>query len=163
MVDQVNSPAQHQIEVPLGTPVLAQALRYTAMYGRKPFPEALLVYLDNGAYKILSLGEEHFGSYVSATDLSTEPRHVAFLSWPSADWGRNVASHTLTFEKDTGAFVQSLVLPGDPVPRAQHGYAAVVDTPSAELMDASWEELRAACAPVFDALRERADRTTGSD
>jgi len=158
MVEQDHPSSGRRTEVPLGAPVYVQALRYTAMYGAKPFPEALLVYLDNGAYKILSPGEEHFGSYVSATDPAAAPRHVAFVSWPSEDWGRNVASHTLTFDPDTGAFVQSLVLPGDPVPRAQHGYAAGVDEPVEALMDRSWDDLRTACASVFDRLHERAAR-----
>ena len=73
--------------------------------------------------------------------------------------GRNGASHTLTFEKETGAFVQSLVLPGDPVPRAQYGYVAAVEDWPSELMSASSEELRSVCAPVFYILKRRAART----
>lgn len=142
------------ISVPLGKPVFAQAFRYTAMYGPKPFPEALLIYLDNGSYKILSPGEEHYGSYVSATDLAvaTPPRHVSFLSWPSADWDRNVASHTLTFNTDTGAYTQTLVLPGDPVPHAQAGYALSIDSPEQIDMSASWEQVRVSYAEVFERL-----------
>ncbi|MBT1634361.1 MULTISPECIES: cupin domain-containing protein [Clavibacter] len=141
--------------VPLGAPVLVHALRYTAMYGEKPFDEALLVYLDNGSYKILSPGEEHYGSYVSASEPGVAPRHVAFLSWPSDDWHRNVASHTLTFSDDTGAFIQSLVLPGDAVPRAQHGFAEVVADPERVDMTASWETLRVTHAAAFERLAER--------
>jgi quercetin dioxygenase-like cupin family protein len=141
--------------VPLGTPVLVHALRYTAMYGEKPFDEALLVYLDNGSYKILSPGEEHYGSYVSAAETGVVPRHVAFLSWPSDDWHRNVASHTLTFSDDTGAFIQSLVLPGDAVPRAQHGFAEVVADPESVDMTASWDALRVTHAAAFEKLAER--------
>jgi quercetin dioxygenase-like cupin family protein len=143
------------LHVPLGTPVLVHALRYTAMFGEKPFDEALLVYLDNGSYKILSPGEEHYGSYVSAAETGVVPRHVAFLSWPSDDWHRNVASHTLTFSDDTGAFIQSLVLPGDAVPRAQHGFAEVVADPERVDMTASWEQLRVTHAAAFEKLAER--------
>jgi len=143
------------LHVPLGTPVLVHALRYTAMFGEKPFDEALLVYLDNGSYKILSPGEEHYGSYVSAAETGVAPRHVAFLSWPSDDWHRNVASHTLTFSEDTGAFIQSLVLPGDAVPRAQHGFAEVVADPERVDMTASWEALRVIHAAAFERLAER--------
>jgi len=146
------------LPVPLGAPVLVHALHYTAMFGPKPFDEALLVYLDNGSYKILSPGEEHYGSYVSAAEMGVAPRHVAFLSWPSDDWDRNVASHTLTFSEDTGAFIQSLVLPGDAVPRAQHGFAEVVADPERVDMTASWEALRVTYAEVFDRLREHARR-----
>ncbi|KJC63711.1 hypothetical protein TZ00_13260 [Agreia bicolorata] len=140
--------------VPLGKPVFAQAFRYTAMYGPKPFPEALLIYLDNGSYKILSPGEEHYGSYVSATELAADapPRHVSFLSWPADDWDRNVASHTLTFNVDTGAYIQTLVLPGDPVPHAQAGYALPIDDPTHIDMRASWEQVRVTYAEVFERL-----------
>ncbi|WP_238579688.1 cupin domain-containing protein [Agreia bicolorata] len=142
------------IAVPLGKPVFAQAFRYTAMYGPKPFPEALLIYLDNGSYKILSPGEEHYGSYVSATELAADapPRHVSFLSWPADDWDRNVASHTLTFNVDTGAYIQTLVLPGDPVPHAQAGYALPIDDPTHIDMRASWEQVRVTYAEVFERL-----------
>ena len=142
------------IAVPLGNPIFAQAFRYTAMYGPKPFPEALLIYLDNGSYKILSPGEEHYGSYVSATALGAgaPPRHVSFLSWPSDDWDRNVASHTLTFNVDTGAYIQTLVLPGDPVPHAQAGYALSVDDPTRIDMSASWEQVRVTYAELFERL-----------
>ena len=142
------------IAVPLGNPIFAQAFRYTAMYGPKPFPEALLIYLDNGSYKILSPGEEHYGSYVSATALGAgaPPRHVSFLSWPSDDWDRNVASHTLTFNVDTGAYIQTLVLPGDPVPHAQAGYALPIDDPARIDMTASWEQVRVTYAELFERL-----------
>ncbi|CCE76025.1 cupin domain-containing protein [Clavibacter nebraskensis] len=143
------------LPVPLGAPVLVHALRYTAMFGEKPFDEALLVYLDNGSYKILSPGEEHYGSYVSTAGTGVAPRHVAFLSWPSDDWHRNVASHTLTFAEDTGAFIQSLVLPGDAVPRAQHGFAEVVADPERVDMTASWDALRVTHAASFERLAER--------
>lgn len=150
------SPVQQpgMIAVPLGKAVFAQALRYTAMFGPKPFPEALLIYFDNGSYKILSLGEEHYGSYVSAGEPAAPPRHVAFLSWPSTDWERNVASHTLTFEAQTEAFIQSLVLPGDPTPHAQHGYFASIAQPERIDLSASWEQLRETYDDVFERLRE---------
>ena len=146
--------ATSSIAVPLGKPIFAQAFRYTAMYGPKPFPEALLIYLDNGSYKILSPGEEHYGSYVSATALGAgaPPRHVSFLSWPSDDWDRNVASHTLTFNVDTGAYIQTLVLPGDPVPHAQAGYALPIDDPARIDMNASWEQVRVTYAELFERL-----------
>ncbi|PPI56477.1 hypothetical protein [Rathayibacter toxicus] len=145
------------ITVPLGRVAYAQALRYTAMFGPKPFPEALLIYFDNGSYKILSLGEEHYGSYVSASDVTAAPHHVAFLSWPSDDWDRNVASHTLTFEAQTQAFIQALVLPAHPIPRAQHGYFAPIEKPELIDLTASWEQLRETYAAVFERLREHAE------
>ncbi|MCJ1715935.1 hypothetical protein [Curtobacterium sp. VKM Ac-2922] len=142
------------VTIPLGAPIAAQALRYTAMYSAKPFAEALLVYRDNGTYTILSPGEDHHGCYVSATTLDADapPRHVAFMSWPSSDWDANVAAHTLTFAPDTGAFTQELRLPGQPVPRAQHGFAAPVDLSGGIDTGAGWDVLRAAHVAVFDRL-----------
>ncbi|PPF21805.1 hypothetical protein C5C31_08345 [Rathayibacter rathayi] len=147
-----------QIAVPLGRPVAVEALRYTAMYGPKPFPEALLILFDNGSYKILSPGEEHYGSYVSATDPSQPLHHIAFLSWPSSDWESNVASHTLTFEPATRAFIQTLLLPGAPVPHAQHGYTETVEEPASVDLSASWEQVRETYAAVFERLLDRVTR-----
>ncbi|MFL0361107.1 hypothetical protein [Curtobacterium flaccumfaciens] len=78
------------------------------------------------------------------------------MSWPSADWGRKVASHTLTFEAASGAFTQELRLPGDPVPRAQHGYAAPVEHPERLDTGAGWTALRQEHAGVFTTLERLA-------
>lgn len=145
------------VTLPLGTPIAAQALRYTAMYAPKPFSEALLVYRDNGTYTILSPGEDHHGCYVSATDPAEELRHVTFMSWPSADWGRNVASHTLTFEATSGAFTQELRLPGDPIPRAQHGYAVLVEQADRIDTSAGWAAQRREHAEAFATLERLVD------
>ncbi|MBF4613924.1 hypothetical protein [Curtobacterium sp. VKM Ac-1376] len=152
----INTAAATAVSVPLGPPIAAHALRYTAMYAPKPFAEALLVYRDNGTYTILSPGEDHHGCYVSATDPAQGLRHVAFMSWPSADWGRNVASHTLTFEAASGAFTQELRLPGDPVPRAQHGYALPVEHPERIDAGAGWTALRQEHAEAFTTLERLA-------
>ncbi len=143
---------QDAISIPLGRPVFVQALRYTALFDQKPFAEALLIYTDNGAYKIMSPGEDHYGSYVSYTDPAENPRHVIFLSWPSEDWGRNVASHTLTFNPDSAAFTQVLVLPGSPVPRSQYGYALPIAGPESVDMTASWDQVRDTYAETFEEL-----------
>ena len=140
------------ISIPLGQPVFVQALRYTALFDQKPFAEALLIYTDNGAYKIMSPGEDHYGSYVSYTDVAANPQHVIFLSWPSEDWDRNVASHTLTFNPDSAAFTQVLVLPGNPVPRSQYGYALPTPDPQSVDMAASWGQVRDTYADIFGQL-----------
>lgn len=144
------------VTVPLDRPRFVHALRYTAMYAPKPFAEALLVYRDNGTYTILSPGEDHHGCYVSATDPAEGMRHVAFMSWPSADWDRNVASHTLTFEASSGAFTQELRLPGDPIPRAQHGYAVAIEHPERIDTTAGWDALRDVHAEAFTTLERLA-------
>ncbi|WIB33201.1 hypothetical protein [Curtobacterium sp. MCSS17_005] len=118
---------------------------------------------DNGTYTILSPGEDHHGCYVSATDPAEGMRHVAFMSWPSADWGRNVASPTLTFEAASGAFTRELRLPGDPVPRAQHGYAVPVEHPESIDTGAGWAALRRQYAEVFATLEHLAGGGSTAD
>jgi len=145
-----------EVRVPLGAPVYAHVLRYTAMFEEKPFPEALLIYFDNGSYKIVSPGEDHYGSYVSATPMSEPQRQVSFISWPSDDWGRNVASHTLTFNPATGAFIQALILPGEPVARAQYGFALPVPEPRNIDPALTWADATDRYRDLFQNLRATA-------
>lgn len=153
--DTIPMPEQ-TVTLTLGQPIYAQALYYTAMFSQKPFREALLVYRHGGTYTILSPGEDHHGCWVSATAPLDPPRHVAFMSWPSADWNHDIAAHTLTFAPDTGAFTQELRLPGEAVPRAQHGFAVAV--PSAESIDpgAGGAALREQYAATFAILHDLA-------
>lgn len=146
--------SQHQttVTLPLGHPIYAHALYYTAMFSAKPFREALLVYRQGGTYTILSPGEDHHGCWVSATAPLDPPRHVSFMSWPSADWNHDIAAHTLTFAPDTGAFTQELRLPGEPVPRAQHGFAVAVPSPETIDPSAGWAALREQHRATFDEL-----------
>jgi hypothetical protein len=144
------------VAVPLGRPIHAQALHYTELFDEKPFAEALLIYLDNGSYKILSPGEDHYGSYLSSTGYDEPPREVSFLSWPSSDWGGDVALHTLVFDPESGAFSQALRLPGQPVPRVQYGYAASLADPTSIDMTVGWDVLRSRYGHVFSTLAEQA-------
>jgi len=146
------------VTLTLGQPIYAQALFYTAMYTGKPFAEALLVYRRGGTYTILSPGEDHHGCWVSATAPLDPPRRVDFMSWPSTDWHDDIAAHTLTFAPDTGAFTQALRLPGESVPRAQHGFA--VPIPSPEMVDTSegWASLRQRHDRAFEQVRALAGR-----
>lgn len=154
--------ASREVRVPLGAPVHAHVLRYTAMFEEKPFPEALLIYFDNGSYKIVSPGEDHYGSYVSATPMSEPQRQVSFISWPSDDWGRNVASHTLTFNPATGAFIQALILPGQPVARAQYGFAAPVAAPHDIDPALTWADATERYRDLFENLRALASQRGGA-
>ena len=147
---------QQTVTLSLGEPIYAQALYYTAMFSQKPFREALLVYRRGGTYTILSPGEDHHGCWVSATAPLDPPRHVAFMSWPSADWDHDIAAHTLTFAPDTGAFTQELRLPGEAVPRAQHGFAVVVPSPESIDPSIGWEALREQHEASFRALHDLA-------
>lgn len=150
------------VTLTLGRPVHAQALSYTAMYRAKPFREALLVYREGGTYTILSPGEDHHGCWVSATTPLDPPRHVSFMSWPSADWDRDVAAHTLVFAPDTGAFTQELRLPGESVPRAQRGFAVPVADPGAIDTTEGWAVLRERHREAFAQVRALAVGSAGA-
>ncbi len=149
------------ISLHLGAPVYAQALRYTAMFHAKPFAEALLVYREGGTYTILSPGEDHHGCYVSATLPLDPPRRVQFTSLPSTDWSDDVATHVLGFAPDTGGFTQELHLPGEPVPRVQHGFAAPVAEARSIDTARGWTTLRAEHAAAFDRARSLAGAAAG--
>lgn len=94
------------VSVPLGATARVLELSYTTLNPDKPFVEATLTFHDNGSYRIVSAGEDHFGSWVSLDE-----RRVVFLSWPSPDWDDDVAMHTLAFGDD-GRFTQELVRQG---------------------------------------------------
>lgn len=146
------------IKIPLGKPVYAQALRYTEMFDEKPFAEALLIYLDNGSYKIISPGEDHYGSYVSDASQGADPREVQFLSWPSSDWSNNVAAHTLVFNPQTGAFSQHLRRPGTTIPLLQYGYSAAIHNPGGIDITENWKVVREKYAEIFNALAVKAEK-----
>lgn len=55
---------QPTIAVDVGKPTYIHRLHYKKMYSEKPFEEAVLYYYDNGLYKIISPGENHYGVYV---------------------------------------------------------------------------------------------------
>lgn len=108
-VDDLSPRSAGTVPVPVGDPVQVLDLFYTRMNPDRPFPDAVLMLLDNGSYRIVSDGEDHWGSYLA--DRTGPPRTVVFVSWPSKDWDNDVAQHVLDFEAD-GSFAQHLTLPG---------------------------------------------------
>ncbi|GAB3151213.1 hypothetical protein GCM10027058_16900 [Microbacterium neimengense] len=126
------------ISVPIGDPVQVLDLFYTRMNPDKPFPDAVLMLLDNGSYRIVSDGEDHWGSYL--TDRTSAPRTVLFVSWPSADWGGDVAQHVLDFAAD-GSFAQHLTRPGGRT-SAQAGAWSERSDPQAYGAHTPWSLLR---------------------
>lgn len=147
------------VTIPLADAIYAQALRYTRMFDGKPFAEAILIYLRNGAYRIVSPGEDHYGSYLAISDVASGPGSVTFISWPASDWDDNVAWHSLLFGRDDRRFTQELHLPGDPDRKHQEGFAAAVDL--RELgCDAPWHELRDRYDSTFAELADLAESET---
>lgn len=126
------------IPVPIGEPVQVLDLFYTRMNPDRPFPDAVLLLLDNGSYRIVSDGEDHWGSYL--TDRRSAPRTVLFVSWPSKDWEGDVAQHVLDFAAD-GSFAQQLTLPGGRTSE-QAGTWSERPDPAAYATRTPWSALR---------------------
>jgi hypothetical protein len=109
------------VEVEFGKPTVKQKLFYEKMYEKKPFPDATLYYYDNGVYKIISPGEEHYGVYVVRGHLTDDEYAVHYISLPSPDWGGKTAHHYLKFNRKTGVFAQQATWEDDPDIAPQHG------------------------------------------
>ncbi|MCC2626288.1 MAG: hypothetical protein K0R14_2161 [Burkholderiales bacterium] len=98
------------LSINFGKPTYIQSMYYQKMYDKKPFREAVIFYYDNGVYKIISPGEEHYGVYV-ITGAFTDLRFtVRYISLPSADWGNKTAFHELNYNNKTHHFGQNALL-----------------------------------------------------
>ncbi|MGD9427321.1 hypothetical protein ACLHDD_19965 [Pantoea sp. NSTU24] len=100
------------LTVRFGQPTIKQVLHYRKMYDKKPFPDAEIYYYDNGTYKIISQGEDHYGVYVMQGHADDQTFTVRFISLPSSDWGNKTAFHQLTFVKgdQQNVFIQNAIV-----------------------------------------------------
>lgn len=101
------------LHVNFGKPTFTHHLTYQKMYSEKPFEKATLYYYDNGLYKIISPGEEHYGVYINHGTFTDASYSVSYLSLPSVDWQGNVAKHELTFNSKTATFQQQAMAQSD--------------------------------------------------
>lgn len=101
------------LQVSFGKPTFTHHLTYQKMYSAKPFETATLYYYDNGLYKIISSGEEHYGIYINHGKFTDKAYSVSYLSLPSVDWQGNVAKHELTFNSETASFQQQAMAESD--------------------------------------------------
>ncbi|WP_203217997.1 hypothetical protein [Nocardia terpenica] len=130
------------VTVMFGKPTKMQRFRYSVLYDKKPFPDAVMLYYDNGMYAILSEGEHHYGTYVAQGDFG-DPRYtVSFISLPSSDWEGISVLHTLEFDSAAGTFTQQLINPRDPNVPKQSGTFTLADNPIADPTRLSWEHAR---------------------
>ncbi|PXW15874.1 hypothetical protein BY447_4406 [Pantoea sp. JKS000250] len=106
------SAEDNKLTVSFGQPTIKQVLHYRKMYDKKPFPDAEIYYYDNGTYKIISQGENHYGVYVMQGRFDDETFTVRFISLPSSDWGNKTAFHQLTFIRNEkqNVFIQNAIL-----------------------------------------------------
>ncbi|WP_350647516.1 hypothetical protein [Pseudomonas sp. HY13-MNA-CIBAN-0226] len=107
------APTAPTIDISFGKPTHVHHLNYQKLYDAKPFREATLYYYENGLYKIISPGEEHYGVYVVKGAFTDQHYAISYISLPSDDWYGNVALHDLTFDAKTGIFGQQAHIPSD--------------------------------------------------
>ncbi|MCM6771902.1 hypothetical protein NDR87_03585 [Nocardia sp. CDC159] len=118
-------------------------MRYRDLYGPKPFPDATLLFYDNGLYAILSEGENHYGTYVIGRgDFGHDEFEIDFISLPSADWNGRAVRHELRFDCRTVSFVQQLTNPDDPNVAPQRGTFTITANPVADPTTLTWEHAR---------------------
>jgi len=130
---------QASISVKFGKPTIQQKLFYRKMYEKKPFPDATLFYYDNGMYKIISQGEEHYGVYVVSGRLTDEGYSVHYISLPSSDWGGKTAHHYLKFDRKTGKFTQQANWEDDPDIAPQYGDFSQEENTIADPRSMTWK------------------------
>ncbi|MBP2872619.1 hypothetical protein JBO08_13940 [Pseudomonas sp. LAP_36] len=142
-MDQPQRPTQTaiSIEVDIGAPTYIIYLRYEVLYDAKPFEDAVVYLYDNGVYKIISPGENHYGVYVIKGEISGERWEITFLSIPHPDWGGNVARHDLTFNRTSKVFGQQAYLQVDPDIPKQHGRFHVTSNNVIDPRPLTWDNI----------------------
>jgi len=133
------APSSPFINVEVGQPTYIHRLHYKKMYSEKPFEEAVLYYYDNGLYKIISPGENHYGVYVVEGDFTDEQYRISYISLPSPDWGGNVARHDLVFNKSALTFEQKALAKVDQNIGLQDGRFVLDKNPVQDPQPITWE------------------------
>jgi hypothetical protein len=133
------NPGGGTVTVQFGRPTKLQRLEYTDLYEKKPFPDAVLLYYDNGMYAILSEGENHYGTYVMQGSFTDTTFTVNFISLPSEDWSGTSVLHTLVFDTNAGTFTQQLTNPLDPGVPKQTGHFTTADNHIADPTLLTWQ------------------------
>jgi len=132
--------AAPSVNVEFGEPSYIHRLSYNTLYKDKPFKDATLYYYDNGLYKIVSPGEEHYGVYVVKGAFTDQRYAISYISLPSVDWYGNVALHELTFDAGTGRFGQQAHLPSDQNIPPQDGTFLLEDNDAVDPRLITWKD-----------------------
>ncbi len=132
----------NKLTVSFGQPTIKQVLHYRKMYDKKPFPDAEIYYYDNGTYKIISQGENHYGVYVMQGKFDDETFTVRFISLPSADWGNKTAFHQLTFIRNEkqNVFIQNAIVDTGEAIAQQNGTYTQEKNSVTNPVSTSWEK-----------------------
>ena len=101
-----------KLPVSLGNAIKTHRLFYKKLYIEKPYPDAEITYWDNGVYRIVSEGEDHFGVYVIDGNFDSQIYHIRYISLPSKDWSNKTAFHKITFINDAvePTFIQNAII-----------------------------------------------------
>lgn len=134
--------AASALDIPFGAPTRMQRLYYRTMYDKKPFADAVIFYYDNGLYKIISPGEEHYGSYVIDGDFDAPRYTIHYIALPSTDWNNTSAYHVLDFDTNNGSgrFLQRAIVPIDGTLPQQHGDYHMAPNPLIDPMPVDWQK-----------------------
>lgn len=132
-------PDKPLINVEVGQPTYIHRLHYKKMYSEKPFEEAVLYYYNNGVYKIISPGENHYGVYVVEGDFTDDQYRISYISLPSPDWGGNVARHDLVFKKSSQSFDQKALAQVDQNIGIQNGRFVLDKNPEQDPGPITWK------------------------
>ncbi|HET9656988.1 MAG TPA: hypothetical protein VFP72_16675 [Kineosporiaceae bacterium] len=140
LLSRSSDPARHGVvEVAFGKPTKMARLKYTVMYDKKPFPDAVLLYYDNGVYAILSKGENHYGTYVIDGGFDNPSYTAHYISLPSVDWNGKSVYHRLRFDTKAGTFAQQLTNPDDANVPLQKGTFTVANNSIVDPTQLTWD------------------------
>ncbi len=127
-----------------GKPTYLQSLHYRKVYDKKPFPDAKIFYYDNGVYKILTQGENHYGLYVLSGSFTDQTYTIRFISLPSDDWGQKTAFHQLTFINNdahtSGIFIQNAIVETGEALAQQNGTFTIEKNTIYNPIKEQWDE-----------------------
>lgn len=129
------------IEVEFGAPTYILYLQYEVLYAPKPYEDAVVYLYDNGVYKILSPGENHYGVYVIKGAITSPQWEMSFLSFPHLDWGGNVARHDLNFDQVRRTFGQQAYIQTDPDIPKQHGKFQMTPNTLVDPRQLTWDDI----------------------
>ena len=138
------------LNIAFGKPTRMQRLYYRKMYDKMPYADALIFYYDNGLYKIISPGEEHYGSYVIDSDFDARRYTIHYIALPSADWNNTSAYHVLEFDHSAGQghFLQRAIVPVDGKLPQQHGDYRMATNTLLDPLPVDWEKGDALMPPL---------------
>ncbi|MGO1079212.1 hypothetical protein [Inquilinus sp. CA228] len=137
--DRIADPSTDRLVVHFGKPTYVQLHRYKKMFEKQPFSDAILMYYDNGIYKIISSGEEYYGVFVIDGRFDDERYTIHYASLPSTDWSNATAYHVLTFDSSKKHFEQSAVVPIDGRVPQQFGVFETSENMIANPIFVHWE------------------------